>query len=62
MPDREAIDRQRRYQALALAVEHHRRGGPTKDVLFTATEFLAWLRHPTPAATLTLRASSPIPK
>ncbi|WP_405490455.1 hypothetical protein [Nocardia sp. NBC_00511] len=61
MPDREALDRHRRLQALALAVETHHHGQPD-DVLSAASSYLDWLRRPTPAATLTLRVGNPEPK
>lgn len=61
MSDREAIDRDRRHHALALAVESHTPWQPDA-VLSVATQYLAWLRQPTPAATLNLRVGAPIPK
>ena len=61
MPDRDDIDREHRLQALALAVETHHHA-PPDDVLFVADRYLAWLRRPTPAAKLTLRAGEPVPK
>lgn len=58
----DALDRQNRHHALALAVESHPRDGQSDAVLSTATRFLAWLRQPTPAATLNLSAGEPISK
>jgi len=62
MPDRDTIDRENRHHALALAVESHPADGRTTEVLSAATQYLGWLRQPTPAATLKLRVGEPIPK
>lgn len=59
MSDRDEL---RRHHALALAVETHTADLHTDDVLATATQYLGWLRQPTPAATLTLRIGQPVPK
>jgi hypothetical protein len=62
MPDRNAIDRENRHHALALAVESHVADGHAADILHIATRYLEWLRKPTPAATLNLRVGEPIPR